>query len=146
MCRPERRAYVEQVRGEAGWDALRASLRENLISLKAVVDDLRQDGARGWTSLRGGRAEELWFYNALAEVYRLRLLGALTDEMTRLTREVGPLANDGSWFDIDSARSYSTKVCWTFASTMWRWPHEYESEVINRTIPEELQPKRGDLR
>jgi hypothetical protein len=203
MSGPERRAYIQQLRGEADQDALQASLHENLGSVKELVDDLRRDGVAMWTTIRGGRDEQLWIYNALAELYRLRVPGVLTDEMTRLVREVGHLANEGSGFDVDAARAYIAVVPWTFAQTMWRWPHEYtvrgwnpqlvpafeafarfiretgapkpwprdaknprywhpyveidgrdywtmgepitESEVINRTIPEDLQPGRGDL-
>jgi hypothetical protein len=139
MGRPERRAYLEQVRGQADAGALRASVHENVLSAKPLVDDLRRDDTTRRASLPAGRDEQLWFYNALAEVYRLRLPDVLADETTRLVCEMGHWANHSSGFDIDPARAYGTEVRCTFASTMRRWRHEYTGRGWNPHLMPEFE-------
>jgi (p)ppGpp synthase/HD superfamily hydrolase len=61
--------------------SLLVSLADKTHNAKAIAGDLRRLGDALWPRFSGGRAGTVWYYTALADVFRRALPGALAEEL-----------------------------------------------------------------
>jgi (p)ppGpp synthase/HD superfamily hydrolase len=73
---------------------LLVSAADKLHNLRSTLADFDALGDALWNRFRGSAAQQVWYYSALADVYRRRLPGALSDAVTeaagRLAAAIGP--------------------------------------------------------
>jgi len=67
-----KQAYLAHLE-EADPDVLLVSCADKLHNARAILSDLRTDGPSVFSRFRAGREGTLWYYAALAEVFRRRL-------------------------------------------------------------------------
>lgn len=80
--RERKEAYIRHLQDE-GQDALLVSACDKLHNARAIVADMRTIGPRVFDRFNAGRDGTLWYYGALAEVFRERLPGLLAEELGR---------------------------------------------------------------
>ena len=66
---------------EADESVLLVSIADKLHNCRAALRDLRREGERFWARFNAGRAEQLWYYRALAEVALRRGKGTRAEEL-----------------------------------------------------------------
>jgi len=90
--RARKEAYIAHLpRSSAG--ALLVSCCDKLHNSRAIVADLRQQGAATWEKFRGGRDGSLWYYRTLADFFRTTSLPrGLVDELSRTVAMMEQLA------------------------------------------------------
>ena len=70
----------------------RVELLREVHRARAVLADLRRDGAATWEKFSGGRQGTLWYYRALADLFGAAAPGFLADELERVVAEIERLA------------------------------------------------------
>ena len=68
--------------------ALRLSLADKLHNARAILRDLRQEGATTLERFSGGRDGVLWYYRSLTNTYVARRPGYLAEELDRVVSEI----------------------------------------------------------
>ena len=92
--RERKEAYLEHLE-TATASALLVSCADKLHNARAVVSDLRLIGDRLWSRFNASKDESLWYYRALAEVFRRRAAPEmLVGELERTVQDMIRLAND----------------------------------------------------
>jgi (p)ppGpp synthase/HD superfamily hydrolase len=79
--------YIEQLR-QASCSARRVSLADKLHNARSLLASLHQEGDRIWQHFHGGKAQTLWFYDALLQVYRSTGADFMTEEFARVITEI----------------------------------------------------------
>jgi (p)ppGpp synthase/HD superfamily hydrolase len=74
--------YLAHLR-TADEDVLRVSLADKVHNARAILRDLRKPdiGERIWTRFSQPKEKTLWYYRGLADLFRARLPGQLSDEL-----------------------------------------------------------------
>lgn len=69
-------------------DALLVSLADKVHNARSILRDLRKSeiGRAVWHRFKRGRDDQIWYYQALADVYRRRLPGQLTEELAEIVQ------------------------------------------------------------
>ena len=83
--------YITHLRSVPA-DVRLVSLADKVHNARAILADLRQQGAQTWDKFNGGKQGSLWYYRTLAEVFRATGDDPLTSEFTRLVDEMERLA------------------------------------------------------
>jgi (p)ppGpp synthase/HD superfamily hydrolase len=82
-----KRRYVRHL-GEAREEALLVSLADKLYNVRAILLDQQAVGERVWERFSASPEETLAYYADLAEVFRRRSPGPLSDELACLVRRI----------------------------------------------------------
>jgi (p)ppGpp synthase/HD superfamily hydrolase len=91
--RARKEAYLAHL-DEAPPDVLRVSRADKLHNARAILADLRAEGASVWSRFKAGPESQLWYYGRLAEIFGRRLPGGQTDELQRVVAEIERIAAD----------------------------------------------------
>jgi (p)ppGpp synthase/HD superfamily hydrolase len=84
-----KQAYVRQLDGpDVGEDVLVVSAADKLHNLRSIVADHGRVGDMVWERFNLSTAQMAWYYSALADVYRRRLGGLLSQELDRSVEEL----------------------------------------------------------
>ncbi len=75
-------------------EVYRVSLADKLHNARTILIDLRVDGGKTWEKFNGGKAGTLWYYRALATIYRQHYQGFMVDELERVVHEMMELARE----------------------------------------------------
>jgi (p)ppGpp synthase/HD superfamily hydrolase len=89
--RARKERYLTHLR-EIDAAARLVSLADKVHNARAVLSDLRRIGDEVWSRFKVGKDETLWYYQALAEVFRASEPIALTAELDRTVSEMLRLA------------------------------------------------------
>jgi (p)ppGpp synthase/HD superfamily hydrolase len=65
------------------------SLADKLHNARSLLADLRQHGSSIWKEFKTGKEGTLWFYQQLQEVYNATGSDVLTQEFSRVIKELG---------------------------------------------------------
>ncbi len=87
--RPRKERYLEHLRSDCDAATLRVSNADKLHNARAILRDLRQDGAQVWERFEAPAAEQVWYYSELAAIFSQRraespLAGELADTVALL--------------------------------------------------------------
>jgi (p)ppGpp synthase/HD superfamily hydrolase len=78
-----KQAYIEHLSsGQVDRSVLLVSAADKLHNLATTIDDLETVGPAIWDRFHSTAEQQLWYYRALADVYRTRLGGRLADAVT----------------------------------------------------------------
>ena len=85
-----KQAYLDHlVEPEVSKSVLRVSLADKLHNARALLLDYRALGERVFDRFKTrSAADQLWYYRSLANVYRERLPGPMTEELERVVGEL----------------------------------------------------------
>jgi (p)ppGpp synthase/HD superfamily hydrolase len=84
-----KQAYIRQLdRADVGEDVLVVSAADKLHNLRSIVADHGRVGDTVWERFNLSTAQMAWYYSALADVYRRRLGGLLSQELDRCVEEL----------------------------------------------------------
>lgn len=89
--RARKEAYLAHCEAAAP-DVLLVSAADKLHNARALVRDLRRDGAGTFGRFKGGRDGTLWYYRSLAELFGRRMPGELAEELARVVATLERLA------------------------------------------------------
>jgi (p)ppGpp synthase/HD superfamily hydrolase len=89
--RARKEAYLRHLEAENA-DALLVSCCDKLHNARAIVTDLRTHGRALFDRFTAPMAGTLWYYEALADVFRRRLPGPLAEELAEAVRTMHRLA------------------------------------------------------
>lgn len=89
--RERKEAYLAHLR-EAPPDVLLVSAADKLHNARQILGDYRVIGEVLWERFNGGCEGSLWYYRSLAAIFRERLPGPLSDEISRVVDEIARLA------------------------------------------------------
>jgi (p)ppGpp synthase/HD superfamily hydrolase len=93
-------AYIEHLAGVKDPDILLVSVCDKLHNARAIASDLRAEGDAAWSRFKVGRADQLWYYDALVNLYmaktprdsvRNKARGAVVDELDRVVADIKTL-------------------------------------------------------
>jgi (p)ppGpp synthase/HD superfamily hydrolase len=74
---------------EANADALMVGAADKLHNARAILADYREQGEELWSRFNVGKQEQLWYYGALAEVFkRSTVPRVLANELERVVGEL----------------------------------------------------------
>lgn len=76
-------AYLRHLREDADEDILQVSRADKVHNARAILRDLRKPeiGATIWGRFSMPKDQTLWYYEGLADIFRERLPGQLSDEL-----------------------------------------------------------------
>jgi GTP pyrophosphokinase len=81
--------YIERLQGECA-DVRLISAADKLYNARTILEDYRVIGPEIWDRFKRGRDEQLWYFNALLEVFKSfgesRIVGELERVIDTLTR------------------------------------------------------------
>jgi (p)ppGpp synthase/HD superfamily hydrolase len=80
-------AYIGRLREESA-DVQLISAADKLYNAKAILDDYRDIGPEIWSRFKRGRNDQLWYFNALLEIYKAAGGGRTVDELERVIAEL----------------------------------------------------------
>lgn len=89
--RATKEAYVARL-ATASPAVLRVSSADKLHNARAILADLRRQGAALWAIFGGGKGGTLWYYRALVAAYERRADGPPVDELARVVAAIEALA------------------------------------------------------
>jgi (p)ppGpp synthase/HD superfamily hydrolase len=89
--RARKEAYIAHLAG-ATPSVLLVSSADKLHNARAILADLRAQGAATWGRFNGGKEGSLWYYRALAAAYARREGGPVAEELARVVGEIERLA------------------------------------------------------
>jgi (p)ppGpp synthase/HD superfamily hydrolase len=89
--RARKEAYIAHL-ADATTSVLLVSSADKLHNARAILADLRTQGAALWGRFNGGKEGTLWYYRALADAYARRGGGAVAEELGRVVGEIARLA------------------------------------------------------
>lgn len=84
--RERKEAHIEHLE-EAPPEVIRVSLADKLHNARAILYDYRQHGEALWQRFDPD-ADQLWYYGALANAFRLRTSSPMLAELERVTSEL----------------------------------------------------------
>jgi (p)ppGpp synthase/HD superfamily hydrolase len=88
-------AYIDRLRGEAG-DVRLISVADKLYNARSIVEDYRVIGAEVWSRFKRGRNLQIWYFEAILEVFKSAGKSRIVDEFERVVVELKRItANDG---------------------------------------------------
>lgn len=67
--RVRKQVYLDHLRAENDASAIRVSLADKVHNARSTVNDLEDLGASTWDRFNAGAADQIWWYNQLAEIY-----------------------------------------------------------------------------
>jgi (p)ppGpp synthase/HD superfamily hydrolase len=73
-------------------EVLRVSAADKLHNARQIVSDFRTIGDALWQRFNGKRNGTLWYYRSLADIFSTCAPGTLSDELSRVVRELERLA------------------------------------------------------
>ncbi|RVU43536.1 HD domain-containing protein [Lujinxingia sediminis] len=87
---PRKEAYLAHLR-ELPDDSpiLLVSLADKVHNASSIVRDLQQLGDALWERFSASKAQSLWYYRSLAEIFEAKMPGYLSGELKRLVGEMG---------------------------------------------------------
>ena len=94
--RARKEQYLAQLAAEPDHAVLIISACDKLHNARSVVADLRVQGPSVWDRFNSSRGDQLWYYQSVADIYRSRIPGWLSDEVGRTVAEMHTLAVDGA--------------------------------------------------
>ena len=80
-------AYIKRLRHEDE-DVLLISAADKLYNAKAILDDLREIGPAVWERFKRGPSEQLWYFNSVLGIFRLRMSNRIVAELQRVVSEL----------------------------------------------------------
>jgi (p)ppGpp synthase/HD superfamily hydrolase len=80
-------AYIERLRTEPA-DVQLISAADKLYNARTILDDYRKIGPEVWKRFRRGRKEQIWYFNALLEVFHASPRNRIVDELERVVAAV----------------------------------------------------------
>ncbi|MGA2219437.1 MAG: HD domain-containing protein [Terracidiphilus sp.] len=80
-------AYINRLRTEPA-DVQLISAADKLYNAKAILDDYRDIGPGIWSRFKRRRNEQLWYFNALLEVFKAAGGGRTVQELERVIAEL----------------------------------------------------------
>jgi len=83
--------YIEQIRS-ASVSIRRVSLADKLHNARSLLVSLQQEGDIVWSRFNAGKAQMLWFYNTLRDLYSSNAQDPLSQEFTRVMAEIEAIA------------------------------------------------------
>lgn len=94
--RKRKEDYLLHLAG-ASLQVVRVSLADKLHNARAILRDVRRDGAHTFTRFNGGKGGTLWYYSALAQVYRSRCPEAdMLSELEQVIDQIKAFAGESS--------------------------------------------------
>lgn len=89
--RERKERYLEHLKSaDAG--VLRVSLADKLHNARAILRDLRLQGADVWLRFNGGRSGTLWYYRSLVEIFSQVSLSPMVEDLKQVVEEIEALA------------------------------------------------------
>ncbi|MGO9438630.1 MAG: HD domain-containing protein [Terracidiphilus sp.] len=95
-----KKAYLERLRNEPA-DVQLISAADKLYNARTILDDYRKIGPDVWNRFKRGRGLQLWYFNALLEIFNasgtnriVEELARVVAELTRISAEEGALAKE----------------------------------------------------
>ncbi|MEZ5102526.1 MAG: HD domain-containing protein [Thermoleophilia bacterium] len=85
--RGRKEAYLARLE-TAPDEVLRVSLADKLHNARSIVADRRALGEAIWDRFNAPRADQLWYYRALADVFARRRPGRAADELAAIVRQL----------------------------------------------------------
>jgi (p)ppGpp synthase/HD superfamily hydrolase len=86
--RARKEAYLARLRQEPP-EVLRVSVADKLHNARAILAELRCDGARTWSKFNSTRDENIWYYRTIVQIYRASGFNSpLVDELDRVVGEI----------------------------------------------------------
>ncbi len=83
-------AYLARLRTEPE-DVLVISAADKLYNAKSILDDLKEIGPAVWERFKRGPDQQLWYFNAVLEVFEARLNNRTTGELKRVIDSIADL-------------------------------------------------------
>jgi (p)ppGpp synthase/HD superfamily hydrolase len=80
-------AYVERLRTERE-DVQLISAADKLYNARTILDEYRRIGPAVWKRFRRGRNPQLWYFQALLEVFKASGRNPIVDELERVVVEL----------------------------------------------------------
>lgn len=87
-----KRTYIGHLRDVSDPAVLRVAAADKLHNARAILADVRRDGAITLDRFNGGRTGTVWYYACLVNILSVRKPGGLSDELGRVARELHKLA------------------------------------------------------
>ena len=84
-------------------EVLRVSLADKLHNARAIVADLRVEGASLWDRFTGDPRQQAWYYTSLAQTYRRRLDSPLVTEFETVVAELVARAEEAPTREVRDA-------------------------------------------
>lgn len=89
--RERKERYLNHLKSaDAG--VLRVSLADKLHNARAILRDLRLQGADVWLRFNGGRSGTLWYYRSLVEIFSQVFLSPMVEDLKQVVEEIEALA------------------------------------------------------
>lgn len=85
--RQRKEAYIARLWKEPA-DVQLISAADKVYNAKAILDDYREIGPEIWSRFKRGRNDQLWYFNALLEVFKASGGGRTVDELERVISEL----------------------------------------------------------
>jgi len=93
--RERKEAYISRLREEPA-DVQLVSAADKLYNAKAILDDYRAIGPKIWSRFKRSRNDQLWYFNALIEVFKESGSSRTVDDLERVIAELTKLSDDES--------------------------------------------------
>ncbi len=84
--RPRKEAYLAKLASKPV-QSLLVSLADKTHNAEAILLDYRAHGDALWERFNSGKADQCWYYCALADVFSKRLPGALADQLLQAVED-----------------------------------------------------------
>jgi (p)ppGpp synthase/HD superfamily hydrolase len=84
---PRKAGYVERLRREPA-DVRLISAADKLYNARSILEDYRQIGADIWRRFHRSRDKQLWYYDALVDVFKETGKMRITEELERVVKEL----------------------------------------------------------
>jgi GTP pyrophosphokinase len=84
-------AYLDRLRKEPP-DVQLVSAADKLYNARAILEDYRVIGAEIWGRFRRGRRDQIWYFDALLEIYEASGRNRIVDELWRVVAELKRLS------------------------------------------------------
>ena len=90
--RERKERYLAHLRSaETRTEVLVVSRADKLHNARALLFDYRVVGDALWSRFNEGPQQQLWYYRSLVEIFRERLPGPMTEELSRAVDQLGGL-------------------------------------------------------
>lgn len=89
--RERKERYIAHLQSASAATRL-VSASDKLHNTRAILHNLREDGAEVWTRFKGGKEGTLWYYRSLVTAFRKHGESALIDELDRVVTEIDKLS------------------------------------------------------
>jgi GTP pyrophosphokinase len=112
--RQRKLAYLEHLAAPTtDRSVLLVSAADKLHNARSVVADVRLSGPATWKRFNAGADEQLWYYRSLRDVFRRRLPGPLTDELSDVVGDLEAVTRrrrSKRWVVVAMAGAVATAV------------------------------------